>query len=125
MAPVGCCVLQCAGPWWQADTLLVHAKGLILHCSWSLNPTSSVQGLLSKYDEEEEEGGLKIGAAGVVADAKSRQQAEIRRKLAEGVRCSSFSSQSPGHECLRRIEPNNPLCFGPQSPGLTMQPTAG
>ena len=103
MAAVGCFVVQCAGPWWQADTLLVHAKSLISHCLRGLNPATSVQGLLSKYDEEEEEGGLKVGAAGVVADAKSRQQAEIRRRLAEGVRCPSFPLQPPGHDCLHLI----------------------
>ena len=41
--------------------------------------------MLSKYDEEEEEAGMEIGAQGVVLDAKARQQADIRRRLAEGV----------------------------------------
>ena len=41
--------------------------------------------MLAKYDEEEQDAGLQIRAGGVVGDAKSRAQADIRRKLAEGA----------------------------------------
>lgn len=44
-----------------------------------------VQGMLAKYDEEEADAGLQIAGGGVVADARARQQADIRRKLAAGA----------------------------------------
>lgn len=43
--------------------------------------------MLSKYDDEEDEAGMEISAQGVVLDAKAREQADIRRKLAEGMLC--------------------------------------
>lgn len=41
--------------------------------------------MLAKYDEEEADAGLQIAGGGVVADARARQQADIRRKLAAGA----------------------------------------
>jgi len=45
----------------------------------------NAKGMLSKYDDEEDEAGMEISAQGVVLDAKAREQADIRRKLAEGT----------------------------------------
>lgn len=44
------------------------------------------RGLLEKYDEEVPDDGMQIDESGVVADERTRRQAEIRRKLAAGER---------------------------------------
>jgi len=43
------------------------------------------RGLLEKYDEAAPDDGMQIDASGVVADERTRRQAEIRAKLAAGV----------------------------------------
>ena len=67
-----------------------------------------LQGMLSKYDVEEEGAGFRIRAGAVVADERGRQAAEERRKLAESARkqptCPLATPLPPAGQCSRSLQ---------------------
>jgi hypothetical protein len=81
-------IAGCLGAWGLSPRLLSQCTAELLpppppsaaQCLWPL-----LQGMLSKYDDEEEDAGFQIRAGAVVADDKARQAAEERRKLAESA----------------------------------------
>ena len=81
-------IAGCLDAWVLSSRLLSQCTAELLlplpppaaQCLWPL-----LQGMLSKYDEEEEDAGFQIRAGAVVADEKARQAAEERRKLAESA----------------------------------------
>ena len=101
-------IASCLGAWGLEPRLLsAHMAGpLPPPCAQCMPPL--LQGMLSKYDEEEEDAGFQIRAGAVVADGKARQAAEERRKLAESARkqptCPLATPLPPAGQCSRSLQ---------------------